>query len=147
MTSTDADGNITVTGYIFTGSREATAAVMPMTAEQQATANNDYLAFGVWLNEDGDGSGNPDFGAFADGGSTATVVAAVTGTATYNGSATGVYTAGSSVDYFQGDATLIANFGMAPDDGTDDTAIGIHHRHDRQHRGWRHGHVRRHQSQ
>ena len=51
MTSTDADGNITVTGYIFTGSREATAAVTPMTAEQQEMANNDYLVFGVWLRE------------------------------------------------------------------------------------------------
>ena len=38
---------------------------------------------------------------------------AVTGTAKYTGAATGVYTAGSSVDYFQGDATLTASFGPA----------------------------------
>ena len=32
-----------------------------------------------------------------------------------SGAATGLYTAGSSVDYFQGAATLMANFGEAPE--------------------------------
>jgi hypothetical protein len=40
----------------------------------------------------------------------------LTGTAIYNGNAAGVYTQGDSVDWFEGDATLTANFG-AP--GTD----------------------------
>ena len=113
----DADGAITaIEGYVFTGSREAKDTVTAMTAEQQAAANADYLVFGVWLRED-----TLDFGAFATGGSTAPAAAEITGTATYEGSATGVYTAGSSVDYFQGDATLTANFG-APGTDTDPTA-------------------------
>ena len=121
----DADGDITaLEGYVFTGSREAKAEVTAMTAEQQATANADYLVFGVWLREDTDGNDtldDPSFGAFARGGSTARVVAAVTGMATYRGSATGVYTAGDSVDYFQGNASLTANFG-APGTDTDPAA-------------------------
>ena len=119
MVSTDADGVITVTGYTFTGSRAERAAV----TAAEAAENTEYLAFGVWMQEADDGN-DADFGAFAAGGSTAGVNAAVTGTATYNGSATGVYTAGSSVDYFQGDATLIAEFGMAPVEDTPDTALG-----------------------
>ena len=81
------------------------------------------MAFGVWMQEDDnsdDTANDPDFGAFAAGVSTAAVDVAVTGTATYNGSATGVYTEGSSVDYFQGDATLMANFGEEPEMGDDD---------------------------
>ena len=107
---TAADGTITVTGYTFTGSREAREAV---TAAPPAE-NLDYLAFGVWLTE-ADPDASPTvalaFGAFADGGSNAVVAAEVTGTASYTGAATGVYTAGSSVDYFQGRASLTANFG------------------------------------
>ena len=76
--------------------------------------DSDYLVFGVWLQEDGDGddaNGNqPAFAAFADGGTDFAVSNDLTGTATYKGSATGVYTAGSSVDYFQGAATLTAKF-------------------------------------
>ena len=122
----DADGAITeIAGYVFTGSREARAAVTAMDAAAQAAANQDYLAFGVWLHEDGDGNGtadDPQFGAFAAGGSAVTTTtyggAEVTGQAQYNGSATGVYTEGSSVDYFQGDATLTAKFGDATALGT-----------------------------
>ena len=132
--STDADGDISVEGYVFTGTREATAAVTAMTAEQQAAANNDYLAFGVWLLEDGNGDNtadDPSFGAFAAGGSAVTSDtyggAVVTGMAEYNGSATGVYTEGSAVDYFQGIATLTANFGepgTADDADADDDELG-----------------------
>lgn len=120
---TDADGAVTaITGYQFTGSRAARAAV----AAAAAAENTNYLAFGVWLQEDGDGNGtadDPAFGAFADGGSDFATPATLTGSATYNGKATGVYTAGSSVDYFQGDATLSANFGTPPETG-DDTNLG-----------------------
>ena len=94
-----------------------------LTAVVPADAQMDYLVFGVWLQEDGDATdgAQPEFGAFAAGGTTAVAAVEITGTATYNGSATGVYTAGESVDYFQGDATLTAKFG-APGTATDPEA-------------------------
>ena len=125
---TNADGEVTaIMGYEFSGSRAARAAVTPMTDEQQVTANADYLVFGVWLREDS-GDSIPDFGAFAAGGSMAAVDVLVTGTASYTGSATGVYTEGSAVDYFQGRAALTANFGapgVGDDAAADDTEEGI----------------------
>ena len=126
----NADGTFAVEGYTFAGSREAREAVAAVAAAENA----EYLAFGVWLQEDGDGNGtadDPAFGAFQGGGSAVTTDtyggAPVTGTATYNGAATGVYTAGDSVDYFQGDATLTANFGApgtATDPEADDDELG-----------------------
>lgn len=109
--STTVSGDtITVEGYVFTGSRPARKAV----AAADAAENNSYLAFGVWLQEDSDTGTDglqPAFGAFADGGASISGnFTPVEGTATYNGAATGVYTNGAKVDYFQGDATLIANF-------------------------------------
>ena len=88
------------------------------------TENNDYLAFGVWVNEvsgsaRADDTGATEVAAFADGGDPAGadgVPAALVGTATYNGSAAGLYTAGDSVDYFHASATLTAEFGTPPDD-------------------------------
>ena len=123
--TTAADGTETVSsvdGYVFSGSRAAKAAVVEMDADAQAAAN-DYLAFGVWLQEDGDAGtdGNqPAFAAFAGGGPEFETPATLTGSAEYNGAATGVYTAGSSVDYFQASATLTADFGTAPATGDDD---------------------------
>ena len=96
-----------------------------LAAEKAAVPDASYLAFGVWLQEDGDGNApadDPAFGAFEDGGSPAAVAVEATGTASYEGSATGVYTAGSSVDYFQGDATLTADFG---DDVMPGTVTGM----------------------
>ena len=88
----------------------------------------------MWLKEDDDDNGtadDPSFGAFAGGGTAVTATtyggAVVTGTATYNGAAAGVYTAGGSVDYFQGDATLTADFGTpgtASDPEADDDYLG-----------------------
>ena len=120
---TNADGVITLTGYEFTGSRAERKAV----EESSAAENNDYLAFGVWLQEDtnGDTEGTPRaFAAFANGGDPIAnfdAYVTLTGTANYKGKATGVYTAGSSVDYFEGNASLTANFG-APGTATDDDA-------------------------
>ena len=120
----DAAGAITeIGGYTFTGSREAVAAV----TAADATEDNDYLAFGVWLREDtnGDTEGTPKaFAAFANGGEPIadfTNYVTLTGSATYRGSATGVYTEGSGVDYFEGNAMLMANFG-APGTDTDPEA-------------------------
>ena len=121
---TDADGDITLTGYEFTGSRAERAAVTATGAAE----NNDYLAFGVWLQEDtnGDTEGTPRaFAAFANGGEPITDFSdyvTLTGTANYNGKATGVYTAGSSVDYFEGTASLTANFGAPGTEGDDEAA-------------------------
>ena len=119
------DGAVTsIEGYTFTGSRPARAAVTAMDAAAQATANNDYLVFGVWMQDveviadDGTVTTPNDFGAFQDGGREGPVAAEITGTATYEGSATGLYTAGESVDYFQGDATLEADFGANDAQGT-----------------------------
>ncbi|MDE0001706.1 MAG: hypothetical protein OXQ29_03310 [Rhodospirillaceae bacterium] len=113
------------------------AATFVLTAATPEVPDATYLAFGVWLNEDGDATtdGNqPQVGAFSGGVSPVTADtyggAVVTGPATYNGKAAGVYTQGSSVDYFQADATLTANFGAIDTDaeeGTDppaDTALG-----------------------
>ena len=122
--SVETDGDtITVTGYTFTGSREAREAV----DAAEPAENLDYLAFGVWLTEDGDtgtDGAQPTFGAFADGGANSTTPEALHGKATYRGAATGVYTEGDSVDYFQGRATLTANFGDTPDEGDTDTTEG-----------------------
>ena len=126
------NGAISVTGFTFTGSRAERAAV----AEADAAENDDYLAFGVWLIEDDDTStdGNqPAIAAFANGGEGITNFeddgtnndnyAHLTGTARYTGKAGGVHTDGSSVDWFEGDATLTADFGEKPETG-DDTERG-----------------------
>ena len=119
------DGAVTtIEGYTFTGSRPAREAVTAMDAAAQAAANNDYLVFGVWMQDvevlDAEGTVTTpnDFGAFQDGGREGPVAPEITGTATYEGSATGLYTAGESVDYFQGDATLEADFGANDAQGT-----------------------------
>lgn len=98
--------------------------------------DSDYLVFGVWLQEQvlaGDGSVQTPlaFAAFADGVDPVEGdLTPVTGEAKYNGKATGVYTAGDSVDYFEGAAALTAKFGpMAADTAadppiTDNDALG-----------------------
>ena len=87
----NADGTISeIMGYEFTGSRDAVAAVTAAPAMEDL----DYLAFGVWLMEDGDDGteGNqPSFAAFANGGETIADFddyVTLTGTATYRGNAT-----------------------------------------------------------
>ena len=124
-------GKVTsLAGYVVSVSIDAsTAASFILTAAKDAVPDTSFLAFGVWLNEadsddqtDGD---QPSFGAFAGGGARLGDVdlIAVTGTAKYNGAATGVYTAGESVDYFYGDASLTATFGPAAADDTVTPAI------------------------
>jgi hypothetical protein len=122
--TTAADGTVTinaVTGYLFTGSREAREAV----TAADATENNNYLAFGLWLEENDDGTIDT-FGSFAVAGTDYAVgpVAAVTGTATYSGKAAGAHhKTGEGVNWFDGDVRLAANFGDATGAGSISGAI------------------------
>ena len=115
-------------GYVVSVSAAAT---FELAAAKAAVPDASYLAFGIWLDgddsADNDGTGDPQIAAFANGATAVTADtydgAAVTGTASYTGAAAGVYTAGSSVDYFRGRASLTADFGEEPETG-DDTALG-----------------------
>ena len=105
----------TATGYTFSGSREGVTAV-------DAAEKEDYLLFGVWLDETRQcaTAGADTFGAIATGGQpfTANGVAPLEGKATYSGSAVGAHhKTGSGVSSFDGDANLTADFGDA-DAGT-----------------------------
>ena len=117
----------------------------PKSKRQRRWRTVDYLAFGVWLIEDGDedtGGDQPSFAAFANGGERienfATYVT-LTGTANYSGKAAGVHTEGDSVDWFEGDASLTANFGAIDTDvertAEADSTVGTDQRHDQQHHG------------
>ena len=124
------DGKVTtLVGYVVTVNIDAAAAAaFSLKAAVAEMPDNTYLAFGVWLNEADSDTGTdgvqPSFGAFAGGGAVANAdLTPVTGTARYTGAATGVYTAGSSVDYFYGDASLTAMFGPAAEDSTATPAI------------------------
>ena len=108
------DGEVTaISGYTFTGIR---AGVKEVAAELR----NDYLAFGIWLreetpevNEDVEVDRyNYTFGAFADGGLPAArdALVAAESTATYQGSAAGLHSTASKVDFFYGKAKLTADF-------------------------------------
>ena len=99
-----------IDGYTFSGSATTTT----VTPDGE---NANYLAFGFWLTEtevdEVDNTTNTYvFGAFASGGTPtiADTMEGVTGTATYSGDATGVYSADGSVDYLEGAITLNADF-------------------------------------
>ncbi|MCY3825305.1 MAG: hypothetical protein OXG62_15705 [Nitrospinae bacterium] len=90
-------------GYVF----------QPMISGTTSTADADYLAWGVWLTVP-DATGTNDVaaaGAFASGNDAFQVRAELTGTATYNGVASGMYSAAGMVEYFDADVSLTANFG------------------------------------
>ncbi len=114
-----ADGAVTaIQGYSFTGSREAREARDAAAAAE----NNDFLYFGLWLEENDDGT-TDTFGAFAGGGVNAAgavaIANALTGTATYSGKAAGAHhRTGDGVNWFEGDASLMANFGADDAAGT-----------------------------
>ena len=111
--------------------------VTTMMMKADDDVDGDYLAFGVWLlmpdtgnMTDADGI---EVGAFASGSMAYTVVATLTGTATYEGPAVGVKTVNDAVSHVDGTATLMANFGNTdneiaaalannPDADTADTA-------------------------
>ncbi len=103
-----------MSGYRFSGSRSAVTAV-------EADDQEDYLLFGIWLAEAAS-SGLDTFGAFAKGGTEeyeAPVANKVTGAARYVGEAVGAHhKTGGAVSYFDGAATLVANFGADDMPGT-----------------------------
>ena len=99
---------------------------VPSSGSGTATDDTDYLAGGVWLFVP-DGATSADdyvFGAFGDGSDpfAQSNIMALTGTATYEGAATGVYSEktaeATSIGYFDGDVELTANFGGGSDLGT-----------------------------
>ena len=97
-------GVTAISGYTFTGTRTAEAAV-------EVDANDDYLLFGLWLNEAVDGANT--FGSFAGGGDLfdSGNVEALTGTASYSGEAVGAHhKTGEGVNWFDADASLTADF-------------------------------------
>ena len=116
------DGAVTaIAGYTFTGSRATVEAVEAAAAAE----DNDYLIFGLWL-EESDGGATDTFGAFAQGGTgyAAGVADAITGTATYSGKAAGAHhMTGEGVNWFDGDANLTADFGADGAPGTVSGAI------------------------
>jgi hypothetical protein len=114
-TGTGDDRTITeFDGFTFSGTRAEVEAA-------PADLQEDYLVFGIWLQEADGEAGTDTFGAFYGGGTDYSIDAdvedAITGTATYRGAAVGAHhiTAGP-VSYFDGRATLIAKFGNAIDE-------------------------------
>ena len=99
---------------------------VPSTSTTVTTPDADYLAGGVWLIVPDDATSASDyvFGAFADGSDPflQNNLMAVTGTATYEGDATGVYSGteadSTTIGYFDGGVELIADFGGGNDLGT-----------------------------
>ena len=102
----------TLTNYEFVPSATQTETVMEKAVDKVDT---DYLTFGVWLKR---GHG------FTAGRRLrkrkqrqqqsvhwANILQGLGGSATYRGPAVGVYTDGSSVEHFDGNAELTANFG------------------------------------
>ena len=105
----------TATGITFSGNRAGIDAVV-------AVANDDYLLFGLWLDEV---TGADSFGSFAGGGQEfiSGSVNALTGTASYSGEAVGAHhKTGEGVNWFTGDASLTANF-MGAEAGTIEGSI------------------------
>ena len=125
-----------VEGYVYRlNEREFTAA--GVSVEWSNTDFTDYLSGGYWLHVDLDTQG-VEIGAFIDGPEFAdTIQVPVTGTATYNGRAAGVYLAEYGTEdpqipsgtleqgEYAGRATLTADFGSNQISGRVDN-IGLH---------------------
>ena len=111
-TITRSGGAVTgLTGYEFI----PTATQTTTTMENDDKVDGDYLAFGVWLLMPDTGNmTNGDVievGAFAGGSMPYTVLAPLTGTATYEGPAVGVKAVDDVVSHVDGSVTLDADFG------------------------------------
>lgn len=99
---------------------------IPAGGTTTTTPDTDYLSAGVWLFVPDDATSADDFtiGAFADGSDPFVQgnIRELRGTASYNGLATGVYTArsdaGTDAGYWNGAVGLTADFGGTGDLGT-----------------------------
>ncbi len=119
--SANAKGEIiTSEGYMFQPLASGTGT---------KTADADYLAWGFWVQASirdsigADAGIDAQAGAFAYGNDVFNVLAELKGSATYNGVANGLYSAGGMVEYFDADVSLTANFGGAVGGDSDtDTA-------------------------
>ena len=106
--SVDEDGEIVaVQGYGW----------QPIGTTMSTNTDTDSLTWGVWLRvpnavPTGTPPNNPaTAGAFATGNDVFMVYPALKGTATYNGVASGLYSAAGMVEQFEADVMLEANFG------------------------------------
>ena len=133
---TDADGDIaSITGmWTFTPTVAEDGNIEDVMV-QGVVDDTDYMWFGYWVEEttgdDGSVGINPFFGGntLFGGQSPTAVVAALEGTAEYNGKATGMFVTKDDMGLansgqFTADADLTANFGNM-DDITDETAFTI----------------------
>ncbi|MCY3822826.1 MAG: hypothetical protein OXG62_03030 [Nitrospinae bacterium] len=121
--SVDESGKIVAsTGYSFHPSTGIT------------NPDNDYLAWGFWVTgstvdtlagttPDANTAPDAQAGAFAYGSQVFTVEDTHKGTASYNGVANGLYSAGGMVEYFDADASLMANFGGGAESDTAATNV------------------------
>ena len=131
-----ADNNVAVTAQIFCPDNADGGCAISVDEDGKITENDeytyriattkdpghdeDYMAWGMWVTASsrdslagGTAIDTAEAGAFAYGSETYAVNAAITGKASYAGSATGLYSAGGMVQYFDADASLDANFGGA----------------------------------
>jgi len=128
-------GQLSMTGgsMTFTPSSGSPATTLTPGATEtfsELELDADYLSGGIWMIVPDDTMSADDyaFGAFADGNDPfGSNIAALQGTASYDGDATGVYsdkTGGSTqFGYFDGDVSLTAIFGGGSDLGTISGAI------------------------
>ena len=117
---------ITAGSMTFTPSGSSSPTTLTAGTVTSTVPDTDYLAGGVWLIVPDNAASAADyvFGAFGDGNDPfhQSNLVAVQGTASYEGASTGVYSekmAGSThIGYFDGDVTLMADFGGASDLGS-----------------------------
>ena len=117
-------GSRTVNGRVMIGS--GVWIFVPTSGTTVTILDTDYLSGGVWLLVPDNRTSAADyvFGAFADGSDLFLQrnIIALQSTASYEGDATGVYSAmtpeGTGIGYFNGDVRLTANFGGTSDLGT-----------------------------
>ena len=121
----DAEGYYSYGDVVFTRDDNGATEVLPSVTNSQTVSTADYLIFGTWqyVPDDITAADDYEFGVFAGGGdpfSSSDAAANLFGTATYNGSAQGMYYTGRSsttptVGSFDARVTLEADFGSAAD--------------------------------
>ena len=118
--SADAEGYYPYDNVVFTRDDNGTAETLLAATTSQSVPTADYLVFGTWqyVPEDVTAADDYDFGAFAGGGNPfwSMNAAYLDGSATYLGSARGMYYTGrslrtASVGTFEAQAWLEVDFG------------------------------------